>query len=388
MPPKRILFIVDTLARGGLARVIVTLAEALHARGHRTGVAVLNPIVDESLDQAIWLKLHERQPPERGLGRFRLQAARFAVASIDEFERIHGAADLIIAAGELALRCARELQHPNLVFSSHSSQLGVPKHAGWSGRWRHAFRRWRRGIRLRRLLNGRSVHVVSHGLAAELTATFGVEPSRLSVVGNPFDIEVIRAAARRGSPQSNAQVRPFVAGVGALVRHKRFDRLVRAFAASGLDGDLVLIGQGDKEKALRSLATKLGLGERFRIVPFHPNHYALVARARLLVLTSDAEGLGNVLIEALILGVPALSIDCPHGPRDILEGLDPRALLPLDAIHLLPKRLHDIALHPYPIPEYVVQRYCLDRIVDQYLALAAPPAHRDVSPETATAMLT
>ena len=89
-----------------------------------------------------------------------------------------------------------------------------------------------------------------------------------------------------------------------------------------------------------------------------------------------------------LLGVPALSVDCPHGPGDILEGLDPRALLPLDQLEVLPQRLYDVALHPYPIPEYVVQRYCLDRIVDQYLALAEPPAHRDVSPKTVTAMLT
>ncbi|MEG2156109.1 MAG: hypothetical protein RRY41_14165, partial [Burkholderiaceae bacterium] len=74
--------------------------------------------------------------------------------------------------------------------------------------------------------------------------------------------------------------------------------------------------------------------------------------------------------EALILGVPAISTDCPHGPRDILGDLDPRALVPLDQLELLPERLRDVVLNPYPIPESAVERYSLDAIVDQYLALA------------------
>ncbi|MEG0822007.1 MAG: glycosyltransferase [Burkholderiaceae bacterium] len=370
MSPKRILFIVDTLRQGGLARVIVVLAEAMSARGHTVGVAVLDSVVEEPLASSIWLTRHDRQRPARGLGAYLGQAAQFGTAAIRDFESENGAADLVIAAGELALRCADTIEHPRLVFSSHSSQLGSPKHEGWLGRWRHVIKRTRRGLRLRRLLNGRNVHVVSQGLAAELRETLGVAPRRLSVIGNPFDIEAIRAAAGRGSPEARAQTRPFVIGVGALSQGKRFDRLVHAFAASRLDGDLILIGQGEQEQHLRALAAELGISERFRIIPFHPNHYALVAKARVLILTSNSEGLGNVLIEALILGVPAISTDCPHGPRDILGDLDPRALVPLDQLELLPERLRDVALNPYPIPESAVERYSLDAIVDQYLALA------------------
>ncbi len=369
-PSKRILFIVDTLRQGGLARVIVVLAEAMQARGHTVGIAVLDSVVEEPIATSIWLKRHERQRPARGLGRYLGLAAQFGAAAIRDFESIYGAADLVVAAGELALRCAGTIEHPRLVFSSHSSQLGSPKHAGWRGHWRHAFKRWRRGLRLRRLLDGRNLHVVSQGLAEELTETLGVRPAMLTVIGNPFDLTAIRAAAQAGSEQAAAQSQPFVVGVGALSYRKRFDRLLRAFAASGLDGDLVLIGQGEQEQILRDLAAELGIAARFRIVPFHPNHYALVAKARALVLTSDSEGLGNVLIEALILGIPAVSTDCPHGPRDILGGLDPRALVPLDQLELLPERLRDVVEHPYAIPESAVERYSLDSIVDQYLALA------------------
>jgi glycosyltransferase involved in cell wall biosynthesis len=220
------------------------------------------------------------------------------------------------------------------------------------------------------LLNGRHVHVVSHGLAAELTGELRVRPASLHVIHNPFDIPGIRAGAMASTPQAAAQPLPFVVGVGLFVRRKRFDRLIDAFADSGVEGHLLLIGQGGLEAALRARAAERGIVERFRIVPFHANHHALVRRARLLVLTSDSEGLANVLIEALIVGVPALSTDCPHGPRDILGPIDERALVPLGELDRLPGRLRDLVRDPYPIPEPMVQRFALDGIVDQYLALA------------------
>jgi glycosyltransferase involved in cell wall biosynthesis len=167
-----------------------------------------------------------------------------------------------------------------------------------------------------------------------------------------------------------AQTAPFVVGVGELNARKDFATLVRAFALSGLDGELVLIGQGEQESALRRLASILGLAERVRIFPFHPNHYALVRQARVLAHTSQSEGFGNVLIEALIVGVPAISTDCPHGPRDILGEIDPRAVVPLGDVALFAARLRDIVQRPYSIPEAAVRRYDIDHVVDQYLALA------------------
>ena len=372
MSTKRILFLVDNLERGGLSRVVLVLADAMLLRGHTVGLGVLEGSVEEAMPQGAWQQVHPAIRPRRRYKHvaFRRAVTAFARTAVADFETVHGHADLVVAAGELAIRCVPAIGHPRLVLSSHSSQLQAAKHPGWLGQARLALKRMRRGNRLRRLLDGRHVHVVSSGLADELTRELGVKPASLHVIYNPFDIEAMRAHAKLTTPEAAGQMQPFVVGVGVLGPRKRFARLIDAFADSGVDGDLVLIGQGEQEAFLRARAAARGLAKRFRILPFHENHYALLSKARLLVATSDSEGLGNVVIEALILGVPALSTDCPHGPREILAPIDERALVPLDRLELLPARLRELLEDPYPIPEPMVQRFALARIVDQYLALA------------------
>lgn len=372
MVARRILFFVDSLERGGLSHVVLVLVEAMLARGLTVGLGVLEGLVHLPVPTGAWVRVH---PAVRSTQRFRHASFRrrvrdFAARTIAEFEKSFGEAELVIAAGELAIRCLPAVGHPRLIVSSHSSQLQAAKHRGWLGRARLAFKRLRRGARLRRLLNGLHVQVVSHGLADELVGELRAMPASVHVIHNPFDIPGIRARAMSSTPQSVAQPLPFVVGVGLLVRRKRFDRLIDAFADSGLDGHLLLIGQGDQEAALRARAAERGIADRFRIEPFHVNHHALVRKARLLVLASDSEGFANVLIEALIVGVPALSTDCPHGPRDILGPIDERALVPLERLDLLPGRLLELTHNPYPIREEMIQRFALDRIVDKYLALA------------------
>jgi glycosyltransferase involved in cell wall biosynthesis len=372
MPAKKILFFVDTLELGGLSHVVLVLLEAMRARGLAVGLGILEGLVEQPLPKGAWIRVHDatRSNHPRGHARFRRRSTEFARRTIAEFEASFGGADLVIAAGELALRCLPATRTGRLIASSHSSQLQAPKHPGWLGRARLALKRLRRGARLRRLLNGRHVHVVSQGLATELVDELHVRPASVHVIHNPFDIAGIRDLASGSTPQSAAQHLPFVVGVGHFVRRKRFDRLIDAFVDSGIDGELLLIGQGPEETMLRARAAERGIAERFRIIPFHPNHHALVRKARLVVLTSDSEGFANVLVEALIVGVPALATDCPHGPRDILGPIDARALVPLSGLELLPVRIRELANDPYPIPETIVQHFALDRVVDQYLALA------------------
>jgi glycosyltransferase involved in cell wall biosynthesis len=91
---------------------------------------------------------------------------------------------------------------------------------------------------------------------------------------------------------------------------------------------LVLIGEGRDRRELEQLADELGVGAWVHFLGFCANPAPYIRQAEMLVLSSRYEGFGMVLGEAMALGTPALSTDCPTGPRDLLEGGKAGLLVP------------------------------------------------------------
>jgi len=71
---------------------------------------------------------------------------------------------------------------------------------------------------------------------------------------------------------------------------------------------------------LRRLAAELGIANRVIFAGFHSDPSPFYATADLFVLSSNHEGFGNVIVEALSFGLPVVSTDCPSGPAEILEN--------------------------------------------------------------------
>ncbi|MGI8840035.1 MAG: glycosyltransferase, partial [Caulobacteraceae bacterium] len=157
---------------------------------------------------------------------------------------------------------------------------------------------------------------VSQDLASRMERRLGISTGAMRVIDNPIDVaQIARLAAR---PLTEAPGRSFIVTAGRLTRQKGHDLLIEAFARGGAtnDMDLVILGEGPLEGALRAQAGALGVGDRVRFLGFQANPWAWIARARLFVLPSRWEGFGNVVAEALACGVPALVTDCDFGPRE------------------------------------------------------------------------
>jgi len=148
---------------------------------------------------------------------------------------------------------------------------------------------------------------VAKDLAARLDDSAGLPRRPTRVIYNPVDIARISQMA--GSLPSVTPIRPFIVAAGRLVHQKGFDLLIKAFADSGAARgmDLVILGDGPLESALRGQAAALGVTDRVRFLGFQENPWAWFARARLFVLSSRWEGFGNVVAEALACGVPTLA---------------------------------------------------------------------------------
>jgi len=201
----------------------------------------------------------------------------------------------------------------------------------------------------------RHVIAVSDGVADDLVENFGVARERVSAIANPVDHEAIGTQAAAPSPL--AIDGDYVVAAGRLVPNKNFALLVDAFAASGLPHRLVVMGEGPERASLEAQIAAKGLSDRVLLPGFVANPFAVLARARLFAMPSNAEGFPNGLVEAMACGLPVVATNCASGPSEILAGL-PResvvdacqvpagVLVPTNDVAAFASALREIASEP------------------------------------------
>jgi Glycosyltransferase len=114
-----------------------------------------------------------------------------------------------------------------------------------------------------------------------------------------------------------------VIAIGRIVRAKGFDRLVKAWrhvAAEHPDWTLRIYGAGtpENEERLRGRIAAAGLTGRVLFMGSTPEIGLELAKSSIYVVSSRYEGFGMTILEAMSKGVPVVSFDCPHGPREII----------------------------------------------------------------------
>ena len=162
--------------------------------------------------------------------------------------------------------------------------------------------------------------VVSESTHREMVRQLGWEmPAQ--VVANGTD----PAPDADGSPSASDSTGPRLLVFGRLATHKRADLVLRAVAE--LVDELPelrvdVVGKGPEQERLRSLVDDLGLGNVVVLHGFLPDEdkQAILHRSRLQVCASDAEGWGQVVIEAATYGVPTLARDVPGLQDSIRPG--------------------------------------------------------------------
>ena len=107
-----------------------------------------------------------------------------------------------------------------------------------------------------------------------------------------------------------------IVAVGRLTNQKNHKFLLRAFAQFSRcekDYQLILYGQGELQAELEELARKLDIDEKVVFAGFKSDILECIKKSAMYVLSSDYEGISNSLLEAMALGIPVISTDCPIG---------------------------------------------------------------------------
>lgn len=316
----------NAYAVGGTVRTTLNLASALADAGHSVEIASLNRHREEprfTVDPRVRLVplVDLRQgAADRTDPRFAEPARDFPTAERRhaQYTRLHdirareylGAtrADVVIGTRP-GLNVYLALFGPRRAFRVAQEHLRLAAHSK----------------KLRRVLQGHyrrldAVVTTTEADAAAYRSRMRLPGVRVLAVPN------IVPAPDLGAPGEEPEREQVIAAAGRLVRGKRFDLLLDAFApvaAKHPEWTLRVYGGGDEKKRLQQRIRDLELEGSARLMGTRSPIEKEFARASLVVSSSDAESFGMTLVEAMRCGVPVISTDCPLGPAEIIhDGID------------------------------------------------------------------
>ena len=167
------------------------------------------------------------------------------------------------------------------------------------------------------------VVAVSEGVKNDLIENTRLERNEVTKIYNSVAVDFIRKQAAEQVDDDwliDDSLDVVLAG-GRHEPQKRFDTLLDAFARLNQNNRrLILFGSGPETEPLKSQAESLGIEDRVCFLGFVENPFKYMKAADVFVLSSEYEGFGLVLIEALACGCPVVSTDCESGPAEILEA--------------------------------------------------------------------
>jgi len=179
------------------------------------------------------------------------------------------------------------------------------------------------------------VVAISEGLKNQMEKNLIPKLKKISVVYNPFALEDIRR--KSNIPLLEKEVswersRKTVIYIGRFdERQKNVILLLKAFAivSKNFELNLLLVGDGKDRKILKEMSTQLDITEKVHFLGLKENPFSYLSMSDILVLSSNFEGFGRVLVEALACGVSVVSTDCRSGPAEILSNGKYGALVPV-----------------------------------------------------------
>lgn len=306
---RHIAVFVPSMRGGGAERVMLTLANNFAGRGHRVDLVLAKaegpylPDISENVrlvDLDMPRVLRSLWPLVRYLRRERPDAMLSA---------LNYANVIAILAWKLARVPTR------LVVSEHSSLARAP--ARWASKVTREL--------MRRLYpKADKVICVSKGIEKDMQRLIGVPASKTETIHNPVDIELIHRQMQAivDHPWIDATTAPAILAAGRLTDAKDYPTLLRAFARlrERREARLIILGKGEQEAQLKTLADELEISRDVDLVGFQENPYAWMGRCDLYVMSSAWEGLPVALVEAMACGARVVSTDCRTGPDEILES--------------------------------------------------------------------
>lgn len=163
---------------------------------------------------------------------------------------------------------------------------------------------------------------VSQGVARDVASLACLNPDSFTVIHNPVapprepSCEEMLLAESLWTVERGSRI----ITVGSMKEQKNHALIIEAMSKLDIPGaQLMIVGAGSMLEESRRLAERLGVSDKVVFAGFKSNPAPFYYSADLFVLSSNYEGFGNVIVEAMSCGLPVVSTDCPSGPSEILD---------------------------------------------------------------------
>ena len=211
----------------------------------------------------------------------------------------------------------------------------------------------------------RQVVAVSNLVAEDLRCQFALPPGKVTTLYNGVDLErfapasdtASRGQIRRGLGINRSQL--VVIFVGNGFARKGLDAMLRAWPALKTAPSLLVAGNDRARAGYQRLARRLGVGDRVSFLGSRGDVADLFRAADVFALPSLFEPFGNVVMEAMASGLPALT----SAQSGVAE--------------LMPAELRDFVVNDPSDPSEIARR--LDALIENRVVsarVARPTAER------------
>ncbi|MGH9115550.1 MAG: glycosyltransferase [Acidimicrobiales bacterium] len=293
--PLRVLWLAKGLGPGGAERLLVALAHSVDRSRFQCEAAYLLPAKDHLVGE-----LADAGVPAVCLDAGSTWDLRWAgrlrgLVIAEGIDVVHAHGPYPAAVARVALRPLK--RRPVLVYTEHNS---------WDG-YRLATR----------FANAATYPLDDARLAvsdAALASVPRVLRGRTEVLVHGVDLEAVRAhRAVRSLVRDELGVDAetvLVVTIANLRAHKDYPTLLaaaRRVREAGGPVKFVAVGQGPLEREIGDLASRLELGDTFRLLGYRDDALDVLAGADIFTLSSLAEGYPVALMEALALGIPVVA---------------------------------------------------------------------------------
>ncbi|SFV67344.1 Alpha-1,4-N-acetylgalactosamine transferase PglJ [hydrothermal vent metagenome] len=344
----------DSLS-GGAGTSMLTLAEALQKSGIEVHLVICENKIDFEIPASLSFHLLNSDVNTT-------YSKKAYSRKLREKLKVLGESDMVMSNSSPSNRILSYLALSNAYHCVRSAETKT-----FSGFFQGIRAAWR-NYKYRKLYTDKRLITVSKGLKKIIIEQIKAKPKSIQTIYEPFDFPHIAELAEEKNTAIPKE--PYLIHVGRFdLSSKRQDILLKAYKKANIQYPIVLLGDGEDKEKITAYIKELGLEGRIIMPGFSANPFPWIKQAKLFVFSSDFEGFGRVLVEALALKTPVVSTNCPTGPSEILTDTLSSYLVPIQDADMIADKMKEALLEYPPIPDTAVEKFQADHIVWQYMKL-------------------